>query len=75
MKTKVKSIVVVFLQYFLTLDILGFGLTWEFACMVVAGAMVHSCSRGGVLAILLPQLQLGQVSDFIFRTRILNCDV
>ena len=53
---EVNSIVVVFLQEFFTLDILGFGLTWAFAGMVVAGAMVHSCSWGGVLAILLPQL-------------------
>ena len=55
-KLKVNSIVVVFLQEFFTLDILGFGLTWEFAGMVAAGAMVHSCSRGGVLPILLRQL-------------------
>ena len=72
---EVNSIVVVFLQEFFNLDILGFGLTLEFAGMVVAGAMVHSCSRGGVLAILLPQLQLSQVSDFIFLMRIVNCNV
>ena len=53
---EVNSIVVVFLQEFFTLDILGFGLTWEFAGMVATGATVHSCSWGGVLAILLPQL-------------------
>ena len=50
-------------------------LTWEFASMVVVGATVHSCSRGGVLAILLPQLQLAQVSDFLFLMRIVNCNV
>ena len=72
---KVNSIVVVFFKSFFTLDILGFGLTWAFAGMVAAGAMVHSCSRGGVLAILLPQLQLAQVSDFLFLMRILNCNV
>ena len=52
----VNSIVVVFLQEFFTLDILGFGLTWEFAGMVVVGAMVHSFSWGGVYSILLPRL-------------------
>jgi len=48
--------VVVFLQEFFTLDILGFaliwafagmvgfGLIWAFADMVAAGARVHSCS-------------------------------
>ena len=61
---EVNSIVVVFLQDFFTLDILGFGLTWEFAGMVDARVKVHYCSWGGVLAILLPQLQLAQVSDF-----------
>ena len=53
---EVNSIVVVFLQEFFTLDILGFGLTWEFVGMVTTGVTVHSCSWGGVLAILLPQL-------------------
>ena len=53
-KLEVNSIVVVFLLEFFTLDILGFGLTWAFTRMVAAGATVHSCSRGGVLAILLP---------------------
>ena len=53
---EVNSIVVVFLQEFFTLDILGFGLTWAFAGMVAAGATINSCSWGGVLAILLPQL-------------------
>ena len=72
---KVNSIVVDFLQEFFTLDILGFGLTWEFASMVVAGAMVHSCSWDGVLDIFLPQLQLAQVSDFLFLMRIVNCNV
>ena len=48
--------IVVFLQEFFTLDILGFGITWAFAGMVVGGAMVHSCSWDGVLAIFLPQL-------------------
>ena len=71
----VNSIVVFFLQDFFTLDILGFGLTWEFASMVAAGATIHSCSRGGVLAILLPQLQLAQLSDFLFLMRIVNCSV
>ena len=74
-KLEVNSIVLVFLQEFFTLDILGFGLTWAFAGMVTAGATVHSCSRGGVLAILLPQLQFAQVSDFIFLMRIVNCNV
>ena len=74
-KLKVNSIVVVFLQEFFTLDILGFGLTWAFAGMVATKAMVHSFSWGGVLAILLPQLQLDQVSDFIFLMRIVNCNV
>ena len=74
-KLEVNSIVVVFLQEFFTLDILGFSLTWEFACMVSAREMVHSCSRGGVLAILLPQLQVAQVSDFLFLMRIVNCNV
>ena len=74
-KLEVNSIVVVFLQEFFTLDILGFGLTWEFAGMVVDGATVHSCSRGGVLAIFIPQLQLAQVSDFIFLMMIVNCNV
>ena len=72
---EVNSIVVVFLQEFFTLDILGFGLTWAFAGMVAAGVTVHSCSQGGVLAILLPQLQLAQVSDFLFLMRIVNCNV
>ena len=58
-----------------TLDILGFGLTWEFASRVVAGATIHSCSRGGVLAILLPQLQLAELSDSLFLMRIVNCNV
>ena len=74
-KLEVNSIVVVFLQESFTLDILGFGLTWAFAGMVAAGVMVHSCSRAGVLAILLPQLQLAQVSDFLFPMRIVNCNV
>ena len=74
-KLEVNSIVVVFLQEFFALDILGFGLTWAFASMVAVGAMVHSCSWGGVLAIFLPQLQLAQVSDFIFLMRIVNCNV
>ena len=74
-KLEVNSIVVVFLQDFFSLDILGFGITWEFAGMVAAGATLHSCSRGGVLAIFLPQLQLAQVSDFIFLMRIVNCNV
>ena len=72
---KVNSIVVVFLQEFFTLDILGFGLTWEFVGMVVAIAMVHSCSWVCVLAILLPQLQLAQVSDFLFLMTIVNYNV
>ena len=72
---KVNYIVVVFLHEFFTLDILGFGLTWAFVAMVAARVTVHSCSRGGVLDILLPQLQLAQVSDFIFLTRIVNCNV
>ena len=72
---EVNSIVVVFLQEFFTLDILGFGLTWEFAGMVAAGATIHSCSWGGVLAIFLPQLQLAQASDFLFLMRIVNCNV
>ena len=72
---EVNSIVVVFLQEFFTLDILGFGLTWEFAGMVTAGVTIHSCSRGGVLAILLPQLQLAQVSGFLFLMRIVNSNV
>ena len=55
---QVNSIIVVLIQEFLTLDILGFGIIWEFAGMVATGATVHSCSWGGVLAILLPQLQL-----------------
>ena len=74
-KLEVNSIVVVFLQEFFTLDILGFGLTWEFAGMVAARVMVHSFSWGGVYAILLPQLQLAQVSDFLFLMRIVNCNV
>ena len=53
---KVNSIVVVFIQEFFTFDILGFGITWEFTGMVAAGATVHYCSRGGLLAISLPQL-------------------
>ena len=57
-KLEVNSIVVVFLQDFFSLDILGFGLTWAFEGMVAAGATVHYCSQGGVLAIFLPQLQL-----------------
>ena len=72
---KVNSIVVVFLQEFFTLDILGFGLTWEFAGIVVVGTTVHSYSQGGFLAIFLPQLQLSQVSDFIFLMIIVNCNV
>ena len=72
---EVNSIVVVFLQDFFTLDILGFGLTWEFAGMVAAGVTVHSFSRGGVYAILLPQLQLAKVSDFLFLMTIVNCNV
>ena len=72
---EVNSIVVVFLQEFFTLDILGFGLTWAFVGMVAAGATIHSCSRGGVLAIFLTQLQLAQVSDFLFLMRIVNCNV
>ena len=74
-KLKVNSIVVVFLQDFFTLDILGFGLNWAFAGMVAAGAMVHSFSWGVVLAIFLPQLQLAQVSDFVFLMTIVNCNV
>ena len=74
-KLEVNSIVVVFLQEFFTLDILGFVLTWEFAGMVVARVMVYSCSRGGVLAILIPQLQLAQVSYFLFLMIIVNCTV
>ena len=38
---EVNSIVVVFLQDFFSLDILGFGLTWEFVGMVATGAEVH----------------------------------
>ena len=72
---EVNSIVVVFLQEFFTLDILGFGLTWEFTGMVASGVTVHSCSWGGVLAILIPQLQLAQVSYFLFVMRIVNCNV
>ena len=72
---EVNSIVVVFLQEFFTLDILGFGITWAFAGMVAIGVMVHYYSQGGVLAILLPQLQLAQVSDFLFLMRIVNCNV
>ena len=72
---KVNSVVVVFLQEFFTLDILGFGLTWAFAGMVAAREMVHSYSRGGVYDILLPQLQLAQVSDFLFLMTIVNCNV
>ena len=72
---EVNSIVVVFLQDFFTLNILGFGLTWEFAGMVVVGAMVHSFSRCGVYSIFLPQLQLAQVSDFLFLMTIVNCNV
>ena len=72
---EVNSIVVVFLQDFFTLDILGFGLTWEFTGMVASGVTVHSCSWGGVLAILLPKLQLTQVSDFLFLMRIVNFNV
>ena len=54
---EVNSIVVFFLQEFFTLDIiLGFGLTLAFAGMVDTGVMIHSCSRGGVYAFLLPQL-------------------
>ena len=74
-KLEVNSIVVFFLQEFFTLDNLVFGLTWAFACMVAAKEMVHSCSQGGVLAILLPQLQLAQVSDFLFLMTIVNCNV
>ena len=74
-KLEVNSIVVVFLQEFFMLDILGFGLTWAFASMVSAGEMVHSCSWGGVYAIFLPQLQLAQVSDFLFLMTIVNCNV
>ena len=72
---EVNSIVVVFLQEFFTLNILRFGLTWEFAGMVSNGVAVHSCSRDGVYAILLPQLQLAQVSDFLFLMTIVNCNV
>ena len=72
---EVNSIVVFFLQEIFTLDILGFGLTWAFAGMVAVGATVHSFSPGGVLTLLLPQLQLAQVSDFIFLMRIVNCNV
>ena len=74
-KLEVNSIFVFFLQEFFTLDILGFGLTWEFVGMVAAGATVHSCSSGGVLAIFIPQLQLAQVSGFLFLMRIVNCNV
>ena len=74
-KLKVNSIVVVFLQEFFTLDILGFGLTWAFAGMVASGAMVHSCSWDGVYAILLQQLLLARVSDFLFLMTIVNCNV
>ena len=72
---EVNSIVVVFLQEFFSLDILRFGLSWAFVGMVAAGVMVHSCSWGGFLAIFLPQLQLNQVSDFLFLMRIVNCNV
>ena len=72
---EVNSIVIVFLQAFFTLDILGFGLTWAFVGMVATGAMVHYCSWGGVLAILIPQLQLDQVSGFLFLMRIVNYNV
>ena len=74
-KLQVNSIVVFFLKKFFTLDILGFGLTWAFAGMAAAGVTVHSCSWGGVLAILLQQIQLPQVSDFIFLMTIVNCNV
>ena len=47
-KLEVNYIVVVFLQEFFTLDILGFGLTWAFVGMVAVGATVHSCSWGGL---------------------------
>ena len=63
-KLKLNSIVVVFLQEYFTLDILGFGRTWAFEGMAASRVTIHSCSWGGVLAILLPQLQLAQVSDF-----------
>ena len=53
---EVNSIVVVFLQDFFSLDILGFGLTWEFVGMGATGAKVHSYSQGGVLSILIQQL-------------------
>ena len=72
---EVNSIVVIFLQEFFTMDILWFGLTYAFVGMVVVAVMVHSCSWGGVLAILLPQLHLDQVSDFLFLMRIVNCNV
>ena len=74
-RLKVNSIVVVFLQEFFTLDILGFGLTWAFAGIIIVGATVHSCSWGGVYAIFLPQLQFAQVSDFLFLMTIVNCNV
>ena len=74
-KLEVNSIFLVFLQEFFTLDILGFGITSEFAGMVAVGAMVDSCSWGGVYAILLPQLQLAQVSDFLFLVTIVSCNV
>ena len=47
---EIKFIVVFFLQEFFTLDILGFGITWEFTGMVATREKVHSCSRGGVLS-------------------------
>ena len=72
---EVNSIVVVFLQEFFTLDILGLGLTWAFAGMVVARAKVHSCSRGGLYTMFLLQLQLAQVSEFLFLMTIVNCNV
>ena len=72
---EVNSIVVVFLQEFFTLDILGLGLTWAFVGMFAAGVTVHYCSWGGVLAIFLPKLQLSQVSDFLFFMIIVNCNM
>ena len=74
-KLEVNSIVVFFLQEFFTLDILGFGLTWEFAGMVAARVMVHSFSWGGVLAIFIPQVYLAQLSDFLFLMIIVNGNV
>ena len=48
-------------------------MTWAFAGMVDAGEEFILVHGADVLDILLPQLQLDQVSGFIFSIRIITC--